>query len=931
MKFYPDYADINFSDILTKYEFENNKSGKMLKHIYQEPHQLLIQNYLSKHTLYDNILLYHQVGSGKTCSSISIAEGLKEYITNMGRKIVVLVKNKNIKSNYINELLSRCTGETYLSDKKRELYFATNLSKQDAEKKNILANDIHKQINKVYTFYTYGKFVNQVLGTKEYEKDQLGRNTSTIKKENGNVKRNTSKATLENLSNSVIIVDEAHNITNNDVYTALFEVLSRSFNYKLILLTATPMFDNPREIFELSNLLNCNEENLLLPIRNNLYNPPFVEKYKSEYINNKVLKGGVVTITELGLDNLEKSMYGKVSFLRENALTNPTKIVKGKELIPDRLGTTNVVYCNMSREQYLTYLKALNTDLKSNSNFDISSIKNIESTENVFEHALNISKTSSLYKNSSDASTMSYPEGNFGKSGFLSIFESRDQNNYHIKKEYLNVITTDLNKYSSKIFKLLTYVNSSPGNVFIYSNYVSFGGTSLIAQVLLNNGYKPYHPTNNGNCFIIYDESTSVELREKYRRIFNSPENKNGKIIKVIIGSPMISEGITLKNVRQVHILEPSWNMSRINQIIGRAVRNYSHHDLPEEDRNVEIYKYVSVYTNAPKTNPFTQFFIDREKYILSEEKDRTNKRVERRLKEISFDCQFNLDRNVMDSKYDFQPECDYEKCSYNCKIHTDTSKQLDKSTYFLYMQTFEKHNIQYIISVVRDLFRKHFIWSLDDIIDYILNLEPNIGKEVVYYTLGYITSTKTPFLDLYNRDGFILNKGKLYIFNSFDVDIESSMYKKILDFTIDSNKYTLKEYVQQNLNIDIFGENKPEIKEEPKQTVKLSKIDEQFNENIIKNNNIFGTFRQRGTKEYPYGQKDAKFRIVDMRKINRDTLDNRKTLSGMFIGSYKKPQLIDIAKYLKMPTKTSLDNLDKHDLGKLIQQFLIESGKVLK
>jgi superfamily II DNA or RNA helicase len=934
MQFYPHYTDNNFSDVLTKYEFENNKSGKKLNHIYQEPHQILIQNYLSKHTIYDNILLYHQLGSGKTCSSISIAEGLKEYITNMGRKIVVLVKNKNIQTNYMNELLSRCTGDTYLSDEKRNLYFATNLSKQDIEKKTTLANDVHKQIHKIYHFYTYGKFVNQVLGTKEYEKDQLGRNTSKVKKEDGNVKRNTSKAALNNLSNCVIIVDEAHNITNNDVYTALFEILSRSFNYKLILLTATPIYDNPREIFELSNLLNCNDEKMLLPIRNNLYNPPFIEKYKSKYINNNVLKGGVVSITNLGLENLQQAMYGKVSFLRENVLTNPQKHVKGKQLIPDRLGTTNVVYCNMSREQYLTYLTALNTDLKASSNFDISSIKNIESTENVFEHTLNISKTSSLYKNSSDASTMSYPEGKFGKLGFLSIFDSRNESNYYIKKEYLNVLTTDLNKYSSKLFKLLTFVNASPGNVFIYSNYVSFGGTSLIAQVLLNNGYKPYPSSNTEyKCYIVYDESTKVELREKYRRIFNSPENKDGKLIKIIIGSPMISEGITLKNVRQVHILEPSWNMSKINQIIGRAVRNYSHHDLPEKDRNVEIYKYVSVYTNAPKTNSYMQFFIDREKYILSEEKDRTNKAVERRLKEISFDCHFNLDRNMMDSKYDHQPECDYEKCNYNCKIHINTNKSLDKSTYYLYMQTFEKHNIQYIISIVRDLFLKHFIWSLNDIIDYVANLEPNIGKEVIYYTLGYITSTKTPFIDLYNRDGFIINKGDLYIFNSFDVDIESSIYKKILDFTIDSNKYTLKEYVQQNSDTDIFAEDKPKVEHnpEPKENVKLSNIDEQFNDNIIQNNKVFGTFRQRGTKDYPYGPKDTKFRIVDMRKIKQDTLDNRKTLSGMFIGSYKKPQLVDIAKFLKIPTKTSWDNLDKNDLGKLIQQFLVESEMVLK
>ena len=62
------------------------------------------------------------------------------------------------------------------------------------------------------------------------------------------------KDEIKNLNNTVIIVDEAHNITGNEVYTSLMRVLSRSYNYRLILLTATPMYDNSTEIFELANL-----------------------------------------------------------------------------------------------------------------------------------------------------------------------------------------------------------------------------------------------------------------------------------------------------------------------------------------------------------------------------------------------------------------------------------------------------------------------------------------------------------------------------------------------------------------------------------------------------------------------------------------------------------------------------------------------------
>ena len=62
-------------------------------------------------------------------------------------------------------------------------------------------------------------------------------------------------------------------------------------------------------------------------------------------------------------------------------------------------------------------------------------------------------------------------------------------------------------------------------------------------------------------------------------------DKKNGNIeghkIKVVLISKAGSEGIDLKFIRQVHILDPWYNMNRPEQTIGRAVRNFSHKDLP--------------------------------------------------------------------------------------------------------------------------------------------------------------------------------------------------------------------------------------------------------------------------------------------------------------------------------------------------------------
>ena len=72
--------------------------------------------------------------------------------------------------------------------------------------------------------------------------------------------------------------------------------------------------------------------------------------------------------------------------------------------------------------------------------------------------------------------------------------------------------------------------------------------------------------------------------------------NVRGEYIQVIMISSAGAEGISLKCVRQVHIMEPFWNYIRIDQVFGRAIRMKSHINelLPKDERNVEQYLYLS-------------------------------------------------------------------------------------------------------------------------------------------------------------------------------------------------------------------------------------------------------------------------------------------------------------------------------------------------
>jgi environmental stress-induced protein Ves len=124
------------------------------------------------------------------------------------------------------------------------------------------------------------------------------------------------------------------------------------------------------------------------------------------------------------------------------------------------------------------------------------------------------------------------------------------------------------------------------------------------------------------------------------------------------------AEGITLLNVRRVHIMEPHWNPARHDQVIGRAVRICSHAGLPQDQRTVRVSFYLSVFTEdqAKSTegsnnvvlvrradmatkrfagDPVEAFLTtDEYLYNISYEKDITNKRVSTLLKQAAVDCE---------------------------------------------------------------------------------------------------------------------------------------------------------------------------------------------------------------------------------------------------------------------------------------------------
>ena len=149
------------------------------------------------------------------------------------------------------------------------------------------------------------------------------------------------------------------------------------------------------------------------------------------------------------------------------------------------------------------------------------------------------------------------------------------------------------------------------------------------------------------------------------------------------------AEGIDLHNVRQVHVVEPYWNPVRIKQVMGRAVRVGSHLQLPEAERNVEIYFYLSKMTKKQlESDKKLQsdkdgMTSDEVLYDISQRKLEVMDDLLRLIKESSVDCGLNLeetsDKDEPFTCLNYGTSLSRDKYSYIPSVkeeHVDTEKQ---------------------------------------------------------------------------------------------------------------------------------------------------------------------------------------------------------------------------------------------------------------
>lgn len=738
------------------------------------PHQKIVRDYLMAETPYRGVLVYHGLGSGKTCSSIAVAESLLS-----NRKVFVMLP-ASLQENYKGEL-RKCGDPLYMYDQHWSKQSLTDDSRVEAKRLGISETFLERN-NMFFTtvpgqtpnFETFPKTAQTVIAA---QIDDIINQRFTFIRYDGLRSSNISKYVPEDgtnpYENSVVIIDEVHNfisriVNASDISRKLYDAIYTARDCKVVALSGTPIINRPREIAFLMNLLRGPIERIVIPIRaiptwdeermaRVLQGMPDVDtiefnavkkyvmvtrnppQFRSVY-NEKNERIAVQYVKDLPFiaspqdwvmswkDKFELDVGGaELSMERvtsEKLECLPTDAEEFASMFLDGLNVKNAMLFQRRIQGLVSYFKGADDRMLPKRVDDDKYLEKVEMSDVQFKQYLEVrmkelerdSRRRVNFDKDDDGDLKSFRINSRLACNYAIPPELRASNedaltedNVPEKTEILNRLRADpgrylneqaLKTYSPKLLRVIQNVRAAIlvegetewRNQFLYSYYRQLEGLGVFSAILDANGWQRYRIVRENNQWIedpaldaekpayaFYSGGEDAEEREYMRQIFNnrfadnfpaslkeSVEKRGKKLLCLIMATSSGAEGITLENVRHVHIVEPHWNPARHDQVIGRAIRICSHARLPMDQRTVRISMYVSVFSEAQAKSTDVQSkvipvrradtvmkryegdpvesFMSTDEYLyeVSYEKEKLTQRITVLLKQAAVDCEIH-------------------------------------------------------------------------------------------------------------------------------------------------------------------------------------------------------------------------------------------------------------------------------------------------
>ena len=585
--FIPDYPDISsdqfYQDIYEKKEFYDLRAlpdtGPTIgKDSVFFKHQEIIARFIAHWTLYESLLLVHDTGTGKSGSATAVFDGLVQY--RPGMRTLYLSNNDTLLENFKTEILQR---SPHLQKMWKAMTQKINMTQDNF---TLYRNRVLKEAR--IDFFTYFRFGSMLLkGRTPY---------------------------IKMYQNGLLILDEAHHLVVHGVqkgaveeggeshYNEIHAFLHAIRDKKVLLMTATPMRNSPAEIAPLFNLI--------LPVRDQL--PVGKEFDEAYFVMDKAASSSSVLPAyrwKPGMEHrFKKLVQGRVSVVRKKV---DAVVARAGHVIPP-MKYYPLVCGTMSPEQTKGYAEAFEKDKE-------VSLKSGKKKE------------ASFYSNSTQASLMVFPGGTYGIKNTKKFFTGGYLNPEFFKATGLfrRATTGDqidhnlaiIKTWSTTYYSILRNILYHPHELcYVYCDKINGSGiwtcVALLTQCFRCSLLKSAHQFSWDNpgrrCIFLNDTGTSTTKTDipKLIETFNDPRNRFGDYVQVIFGTDKTREGITLKNIRYIHIASPDWNFGKIDQAIGRGIRLLSHEAL---GKNAKVSIYYHCAIPSPEMESPTNLLLDGE------------------------------------------------------------------------------------------------------------------------------------------------------------------------------------------------------------------------------------------------------------------------------------------------------------------------------
>lgn len=617
-------------------------------------YQAFISKFMKFDSPFRSMLLYHGVGSGKTCTATMTFNSL--YDENPAWNVYVLLRS-SIKPIWNDELNKCLTKDEKYNDRRSKIHFIAYNSPN--------ASEIFKRI------WT---------------------------------------ATRITSDQSLFIIDEVHNFISNvvsnkqkgkgrslETYDLLVDELKRNKNSRILALSATPVINQPYELGVLFNLLN----NGIFPDNEEDFKAWFVRADPFPAINPKtknLFQRRIVGLVSYYIGATPDLYATQKTYEIDINMPAVTRVTyEYWEAIEDEIEKKKALFKRMKKGDQVSDMFRSYTRQCCNFVFptigskisgqlrphpgDFREKKGQKKQEEAlkydqygFEKVRKTATTAPLLLEKNAyleydkarkhfvAELRKYWKGisSSSKSATIRDDMTRFQNAFdegktpeqfmdEVYPKKCSALLKSIYESSPKMTCIALRCLTSPGNTMIYSNYVRMEGIELMCVILEEFGLTKYEPSMKATKGFRYVELHrgigELSLQEQLKNVFNSKDNKDGSIVKVLLISPAMSEGISFMNVRQMHILEPYWNEVRIDQVKGRGIRQCSHKDLPMDQRHCDIFRYALVRVDERNTT-------DQEITSIAKRKNVLIKTFELAMREVAIDCQLFKAHNMMENKF---------------------------------------------------------------------------------------------------------------------------------------------------------------------------------------------------------------------------------------------------------------------------------------